>query len=98
MENEDARRKPEPATRSLAELVRALEIVQEELGFQVHRLNEHVRPRTEAETDYHENLKEGYGKARYWIGILHRYHKGRLDHRSGKAPVVAEVNEADVPE
>jgi hypothetical protein len=68
-----------PGTRSLPELVRALQIVDSELGFQNHRLEEHVKPRTESEVEYFENLKEGYGKARYWLGILRRYHEGRLE-------------------
>jgi hypothetical protein len=73
-----------PATRDLSKLVNALVLVEAELGFQVHRLNEHVKPRTKSEIEYHENLKEGYGGARYWVGILKRYHEGRLERsRSG---------------
>jgi hypothetical protein len=79
-------------TRSLPELVRALQIVDSELGFQIHRLSEHVVPRTESEVEYHGNLREGYELARYWVGILRRYHQGRLERKGGEVAASLQVS------
>ena len=78
----------EPVTRNLEKLVEACEIVESELGFQLHRLTEHVRPRTDSEEEYHENMKNGYANARRWVGIMKRYHMGRLEReRAGESAV-----------
>lgn len=98
MEAEDKPRETRPVARSLAELVRALHIVESELGFQVHRLNEHVKPRTASEIEYHENLKEGYQTAQRWVGILRRYHQGRLDRAGAEVGSVSESQGDDPSE
>lgn len=78
----------EPASRSLEEIVAACEIVQTELNFQIRRLDEHVRPRTETEKEYFVNMREGYDKAQYWTGILKRYHEGRILRQQDSVNVV----------
>jgi hypothetical protein len=80
----------EPRTRSLSEVVDAIEIVQSELGFQLMRLDSHVRPKTESEDEYLPKLKEGYEQAQYWIGVLYRYQKGRLDRLDERVQPLAE--------
>lgn len=77
-------------TSSLEELIRALEIAQSELNYQLMRLDTHVSPRNEEEAKYHANMKEGYRTAQYWLGILRRYHGGRLERLQS-----AERNEND---
>jgi hypothetical protein len=68
---------------SLDKLVEALTLTESELGFQVHRLEDMVSPRTDSEAEYHTNLKRGYSDAKYWVGILKRYHEGRLQRQGG---------------
>lgn len=69
----------EPKTRSIQEVVNALDVVMDELGFQLMRLDEHVKPSTESEEDYLPKLREGYKTSQYWLGVLRRYQQGRLD-------------------
>ena len=64
---------------SLPKLVESCEIVEDELAFQVHRLESMVEPRTDSEKEYFGNLLRGYGDAKYWVGILKRYHRGRME-------------------
>lgn len=72
-----------PKTRDLARLIDALDVVGTELSFQVMRLNEHVKPRTDEEADYHEKLKVGYTDAAYHVRLLKKYHEGRLERQTG---------------
>jgi hypothetical protein len=73
----------EPKTRNLEDLVGALETTLSELSFQIMRLESHVRPETESEEEYLPKLMEGYKTSRYWVGLLLRYQKGRLDRLTG---------------
>lgn len=75
-----------PRTRSMHRVVEACEDVEQELGFQIRRLNEHVTPRTEEEKEYFDNLKAGYEGAKRWIAILRRYQQGRLDRTRAGEP------------
>lgn len=63
----------------LSRLVEALHIVEDELSFQVHRLETFVTPRTEEEAQHLEQLKNGYAAARPVVRTLKRYHEGRLE-------------------
>lgn len=74
---------PERHPIPLDELVRAIETTRKELSYQLMRLDAHVSPRTEEEAEYHHKLREGYAAAVYWIGILERYHRGRLARERG---------------
>lgn len=67
---------------ALVDLVDALSVVEDELGFQVKRLNEHVKARTEEEAKYHDDLRQGYASAQTYVRRLRRYHEGRLDRQS----------------
>lgn len=75
-----------PKARNLAELVRACEIVESELGFQVMRLTELVQAKTEEEAKYHNELKAGYQNSQFYVRTMKRYHKGRLERR-GESPM-----------
>lgn len=75
----------ETKVRLLAEIVDALDVVESELTFQVKRLIEHVKPRTEAEAQYFEELKAGYQSAAYMVRTLKRYQEGRLERQKGGA-------------
>ena len=70
---------PLPFVRALPELVDALVVVEAELLFQVHRLEEHVKPDTAEEAVYHADLKLGYEQAAKYVGRLKKYHEGRLN-------------------
>ena len=72
-----------PKTRDLAKLIESLDITGTELSFQVMRLNEHVKPRTTEEKEYHETLKAGYEQAAYYVRLLKKYHEGRLERQTG---------------
>lgn len=72
-----------PKTRDLARLIEALDTVGTELSFQVMRLTEHVKPRSDEEADYHEKLKKGYTDAAYHVRLLKKYHEGRLERQTG---------------
>lgn len=69
---------------SLPDLVVALRIVEEELDFQVHRLNSMIEPTTQEEREYHGRLKAGYAESYRWVRTLRRYQQGRLDRSQGK--------------
>lgn len=79
-----------PKSRSLEEVIAGCEIAQSELNFQLMRLEQHVRPKTPAEQEYHDNLKNGYNTAQYWLGVLIRYHKGRLERRGEPVDSIVE--------
>lgn len=64
-------------------MIDALDIVGTELSFQVMRLTEHVKPRTDEEGEYHEKLKKGYEQAAYHVRLLKKYHEGRLERQTG---------------
>lgn len=80
MPNDDLRDTiPVPKVRDLTKLVEALDIAEDELSFQVHRLSTMVTPRTDEEREHLDRLKEGYAKARPFLRTLKKYHQGRLD-------------------
>lgn len=81
MENENY--SPTPKARNLAELVRACEVVESELGFQVMRLTDLVKAKTEEEAKYHNELREGYENSQFYVRVMKRYHRGRLERLMG---------------
>ena len=83
-----------PKVRDLTKIIEALEIVESEFGFQVMRLDEHVRPRTGEEQRYHEELREGYQTAQRYSRILRKYHQGRLERKlaTGSTAVETEMD------
>lgn len=60
-------------------LVGALVLTEDELSYQVRRLEGKVKARTEEEAQYHAELREGYKNAGFHIRTLRRYHEGRLE-------------------
>lgn len=96
MKNDGEGAAAQPRERSLERLVEALEIVEDELGFQVMRLNEHVKPRTEEEAQYHDELREGYKSSQYYVRLLKRYVAGRLERITGEAHVKDELGDGGI--
>jgi len=66
-------------TGKLKALIEAATLVEDELLYQVRRLEVHVKPRTEEEKKYHEELRHGYEQAAFYVRTLKRYHEGRLE-------------------
>lgn len=75
----------------LSQLIEALDLVDNELGFQIMRLSDHVHPRHDDEASYHEALKSGYETARRYVRILRKYHEGRSD-RQYESPIDADLS------
>lgn len=75
----------ERKAKDLVQLIKSLDESGTELSFQVMRLTEHVKPRTETEQEYHDTLKKGYENASYYVRLLKRYHEGRLEKLTGQA-------------
>ena len=71
----------QPVRRSLPEIIEACAIVEDELAHQIRRLEQYVIPRTEEESLYHADLKEGYRTSNRYVGILRKYQEGRLSRR-----------------
>jgi hypothetical protein len=71
----------QPITRDLTEVVKALEIVEQEFGFQAERLTRAVQASTENEREHQADLAVGYQTGARYAGILRRYHEGRLRRR-----------------
>lgn len=77
----DAGQNIAPPSRSLVDIVRALELSEGELFHQVKRLEDNVTPRTEDEAAHLTDMREGYRSAARYVGILKRYNEGRLRRR-----------------
>ena len=75
----------QPLTRDVRELVDALAIVESELGFQVARLRRDTGD-SEQERAHLIDLMGGYIVAYRYIGLLKRYHAGRVDRRESSVP------------
>lgn len=76
----------QPLTRDVRELVDALAIVEAELGFQVSRLRVQNSGDSDQERDHLLDLMGGYLVSYRYIGILKRYHGGRVDRRESSVP------------
>ncbi len=76
----------QPVTRDVRELVEALEVVEAELGFQATRLRVQNSGDSDKERDHLIDLMGGYLVAYRYVGILKRYHSGRVDRRESSVP------------
>lgn len=63
----------------LRETIRAGERWNDELQFQIMRLENHVVSRTDEEKEYHARLLDGYQTAIRYGTVLLNYLKGRMD-------------------
>lgn len=84
-----------PLVRDLSELIRCLAVAEAEMRYQITRLDNHVRPRTERETKYHQDLREGYRTGARYTAILRRYHEGRAANGGRNTPYREEKNGVD---
>ena len=62
----------------LKTLIAATTTTEDELIYQVRRLEQLVKSRTEEERQFHAELKAGYEQAAFYVRTLKRYHEGRL--------------------
>jgi hypothetical protein len=71
----------QPLTRDMGEVVRALEVTEAELGFQVTRLLSRLQEPSlgTGERSHLLDLLSGYGVSRRYLAILLRYHRGRQE-------------------
>lgn len=86
-----------PLTRDLSEIVKAAYIIEAELRHQVGRL-QNVQPRTEAEAEHTQHLREGYNNAYYNVRVLRRYHEGRLHRLRTTGDTAPQPDEPDESE
>jgi hypothetical protein len=75
----------QPLTRDVSELVDALAIVEAELGFQISRLRQNTGS-SEQERDHLVDMMGGYIVSYRYVGLLKRYHSGRVERRESSVP------------
>lgn len=73
----------EQKVQRLRTLIAAAATTEDELQFQVRRLDVHVKPRTEEEAEYHAELRHGYEQAAFYVRTMKRYQEGRLERLLG---------------
>jgi hypothetical protein len=95
-----------PATRDLREVVRAIQVVRDELRFQVGRIGAMTTPdgvkvaeMTDNELRYLQKLAADYNWASITLGKLYGYHMGRLEREEltgTSAPIGAVAHDGKV--
>lgn len=82
-----------PLIRSIPELVISMRIVEAEMWFQIKRLQEHVKARTEEEGLYFDDLELGYRTSARYIRRLRRYHEQRIARKAATGSTAPETSD-----